>query len=157
MRGCAFCGSEWQLITIIGKFHKSNLNGQKSTKILMISFSRQTNVPSLDDPTPVRDDEVEKMISAAANKTSQLDPAPTWLIKDVHGLLTSFITISFSKSLSTSTFPDEFRQAIICPLLKKTGLDASKLKNHRPVSNLSFLSKLWRVVQFHVLAFYDTK
>jgi len=38
----------------------------------------------------------------------------------------------------------------------KSGLDASNLKNYRPVSNLSFLSKLLeKVLQDRLLAFLD--
>jgi len=51
----------------------------------------------------------------------------------------------------------EFKHAIVRPLLKKSGLDANDLKNYRPVSNLSFLSKLLeRVVQRRLQAFLDS-
>jgi len=47
--------------------------------------------------------------------------------------------------------------AVICPLLKKNGLDSSHLKNYRSVSNLSFLSKLLeRVAQVLLQAFIDS-
>ena len=46
-----------------------------------------------------------------------------------------------SQSLQTSTFPSKWKNAIIRPLLKKKGLDL-ELCNYRPVSNLSFLSKV---------------
>ena len=43
--------------------------------------------------------------------------------------------------------PDSMKQALVTPLLKKDDLDPEVLKNYRPVSNLSFLSKvLERVV-----------
>ena len=44
--------------------------------------------------------------------------------------------------LITGCFPSEFKLAIVRPLLKKSGLDATDLKNYRPVSSLSFLSTL---------------
>jgi len=48
--------------------------------------------------------------------------------------------------------------AIVRPLLKKSGLDASDLKNYRPVSNLSFLSKLLeKVVQVRLHAYFDSR
>ena len=63
-------------------------------------------------------------------------------------LLAPFITLLFNRSLVTGCFPSEFKHAIVRPLLEKSGLDASDLKNYRPVSNLSFLSKLLeKVVQ----------
>jgi hypothetical protein len=35
-----------------------------------------------------------------------------------------------------------FKLAVICPLLKKSNLDTTDVKNYRPISNLSVLSKL---------------
>jgi len=50
-----------------------------------------------------------------------------------------------------------FKEAVVRPRLKKTGLDTNERKNYRPVSNLSFLSKLLeRVVQTRLQAFLDT-
>jgi len=104
--------------------------------------------------------EVEKLISAALNKTCQLDPAPTWLFKDMHWLLSPFISLLFSKSLTTGYFLQEFRESVVRPLLKSSGLDANELKNYRPLSNLPFLSKLLqKVVQVRKLciqAFFDS-
>jgi len=34
------------------------------------------------------------------------------------------------------------RHVIVTPLLKKPGLDAANMANYRPVSNLSFISKV---------------
>ena len=43
--------------------------------------------------------------------------------------------------------PCDFKESIVCPLLKKLNLDPNIFKNYRPVSNLPFLSKvLERVV-----------
>ena len=38
--------------------------------------------------------------------------------------------------------PKSLKTAIIRPLLKKTGLDNDILKNYRPASNLTFISKV---------------
>ena len=48
----------------------------------------------------------------------------------------------FNKLLDTGCFPTEFKQEVVRPLLKKNGFDYSELKKFRPVSNLSFISKL---------------
>src|SRR5688572_8921852 len=45
-------------------------------------------------------------------------------------------------SLSTAMFPHTFKHAIVTPLMKKPSLDKESLSNYRPISNLSFLSKL---------------
>ena len=44
--------------------------------------------------------------------------------------------------METSTLPQHFKEAHVRPLLKKTSLSKNKLKNYRPVSNLSFISKI---------------
>ena len=44
--------------------------------------------------------------------------------------------------METSTFPQNFKEAHVRPLLKKTCLPKNMLKNYRPVSNLSFISKI---------------
>ena len=55
-------------------------------------------------------------------------------------------------SLRSGVVPDSFKLAHVRPLLKKPGLDTEDMKNYRPVSNLSFLSKLVeRVVAFRLV------
>ena len=44
--------------------------------------------------------------------------------------------------METSTFPQNFKEAHVRQLLKKTSLPKNELKNYRPVSNLSFISKI---------------
>ena len=105
----------------------------------------------------VTEEEVSKLISSAPTKTCQLDPVPTWLVKDVRGLLSPFLTVLFNVSLSSGSFPKMFKQAVIRPLLKKPGMDVSDMKSYRPVSNLPFLSKLLeRVVQRRLQEFLDS-
>jgi len=81
--------------------------------------------------------------SLALNKTCQLDPAPItwWLVKDMRRLLSPFISLLFSKSLTTGCFPQEFKEAVVRLLLKKTGLDASELKMYR---TCHFSPNYWR-------------
>ena len=63
-------------------------------------------------------------------------------------LILPFLSLLFNKSLTSGLFPTDFKNAVVCPRLKKEWLDASQLKNYRPVLNLSFLSNLLeRVVQ----------
>jgi len=77
---------------------------------------------SLADFTAVTVDEVTKLISSAPNKTCQLDPAPTWLVKDMSGLLSPIIALLINKSLTTGCFPAEFKEAIVRPLLREMDL-----------------------------------
>ena len=54
-------------------------------------------------------------------------------------------------SLSEGVVPDEFKKAIVIPLIKKSS--TNDLKNYRPVSGLGFISKLIeRVVASQLIA-----
>ena len=52
------------------------------------------------------------------------------------------LTGLINSSLSSGVFPEVFKTALVKPLLKKKFLDQNNLKNYRPVSNLSFVSKI---------------
>ena len=86
--------------------------------------------------------EISKMIRSSASKSCDLDPIPTWLLKLCLSELLPVITYIVNLSLSTSTVPYELKLALIIPLLKKVLLDPEVLKNFRPVSNLTYLSKI---------------
>jgi hypothetical protein len=72
-------------------------------------------------------------------------------------LLSPFITTLFNISFTTGCFPQIYKHAIVSPLLKKENLDSGQLKNFRPVSSLSMLSKLLeKAVQKRLLSFLDS-
>lgn len=85
-------------------------------------------------------DEVCKLIKQSSTATCDLDPIPSKLIH-THASAPS-ITKIINKILSSSEFPSSMKNALVKPLLKKPNLDQNVLKNYRPISNLSFLSKL---------------
>jgi hypothetical protein len=86
-----------------------------------------------------------------------LDPAPTWLVTDCGEILSLFLSVLVNRSLSTGCFPLLFKHAIITPILKKDNADVDVPNNYRPVSNLSFVSKLLeRVVQHQLQHYLDT-
>jgi len=62
------------------------------------------SMPMLECWLPVTTKEVEKLISLASCKTTQLDPAPMWLIKDMKLLLTPLIVLLFNKSLVSGCY-----------------------------------------------------
>jgi hypothetical protein len=102
-------------------------------------------------------DDVTKLVLGAPAKQSDLDPLPTWLLKDNIDLLAPYVTHLFNLSLSTGCVPDAFKIAHITPLLKKPGLDVDAPENYRPVSNLSVLSKtLERAVCHQMESYLDS-
>ena len=54
----------------------------------------------------------------------------------------STITNIIKLSMSTGVFLDQFKNCSVHPLLKKSNLDKENLSNYRPISHLSYLSKL---------------
>ena len=90
---------------------------------------------------PVSEEKIRKLISSSPNKTCELDPIPTNILKQCLPELTTIITHIVNKSLTTGVFPDSFKEAVIRPLLKKPNLEHI-FKNYRPVSNLEFIAKI---------------
>ena len=91
---------------------------------------------------PATADEVNKISISSPNKSCELDPLPTVLLKSCLDTLLKPITDIMNASLCSGLFPDEFKHAHVNPLLKKTSLSKEDLNNYRPVSNLSFISKI---------------
>jgi len=106
-------------------FYESNFSG-----VELLSF------------TPLSIADVAQLVREAPTKQCSFDPVPTWLLKDCIHLLAPFITTIINRSLTNGCVPSAFKSAHITPLLKKSGLDLNEACNYRPVSNLSFLSKI---------------
>ena len=70
-----------------------------------------------------------------------LDPMPTPLVVGCIDILLPVINKIINLSLQTGAFAEQWKCALVYPLLKKLGLDLI-FKNLRPVSNLQFTSKL---------------
>lgn len=57
-------------------------------------------------------------------------------------MLVPHITDILNKSISECSVPSSFKEAVIKPLLKKSGLNKENFKNYRPVSNFPLISKV---------------
>ena len=90
---------------------------------------------------PLSCDDVSKIILSSPAKTCDADPIPTGLLKSVLPAIIHLLTKLVNQSLQTGEFPDELKQALVTPLLKKPSLDLI-MKNYRPISNLPFVGKL---------------
>ena len=89
----------------------------------------------------LNDDDVLQLVKKCAMKHCALDPMPTPLVAECMDVLLPVIKQMINQSLETASFPDSWKEAIVNPLLKRHGLDLL-YKNYRPVSNLSYVSKL---------------
>ena len=109
---------------------------------LLSLLSTLVESPILDTFVPATVSEVTKVIKATPSKSCCLDPLPAWLLKDCLGLLAPVITSIVNQSLSSGEMPSSLKLAVVTPLHKKASLDQDCLGNYRPVSGLSFLSKV---------------
>ena len=103
-----------------------------------------TNIPEvskLKEFQNISEDKVRKLILKMPTKHCTLDPLPTWLAKDCIDEIIPIITEIINASLKLGIMPNDLKHALVKPLLKKCGLELT-MKNYRPVSNLTFLSKL---------------
>ena len=103
------------------------------------------------------EEEVWKIICKSPAKSCMLDPIPTWLIKESRSEVLPVMTNIINSSLRSSQVPKSMKSAIVTPLLKKSTLDPDILKNYRPVSNLSYISKLLERVVAGRLTDYMTE
>jgi len=91
-------------------------------------------------------------------KSCALDPITTFLLKEMVDVLLPYVTVNvmINSSLRAGRMPSSHKHIVVTPLLKKTGLDAEELKNYRPVSNLTFMSKLLeRVVSSRLVTYLN--
>ena len=91
---------------------------------------------------PTTDSEVITIIRNSSKASCSLDPIPANLLCDLLPVLAPAITHLVNAALSPGTFPSQLKSAIVMPLLQKLGSDVEVLKNYRPVSNLSCISKV---------------
>jgi len=87
---------------------------------------------------------VRRKVMAALAKSSSLDPIPTFLLRSALciDVILPYLTAMVNTSLCCGCVPASQKMAVVTPLLKKASLEPHELKNYRPVSNLSFVSKL---------------
>ena len=83
-------------------------------------------------------------------KSCKTDPIPTCIFKHLLPSVIPIVTKIVNLSLSKGEFCHMWKVAVVRPLLKKEELDPIK-SNYRPVSNLTFMSKIFEKCMLHQL------
>ena len=91
---------------------------------------------------PVSTEDIVKIVRNSSSKSCVLDTLPMWLFKDNIDIMCHALKTVVNKSFSSGEFPSKLREAIVCPVLKKSTLDKNVLQNYRPVSNIRYYSKI---------------
>ena len=109
---------------------------------------------SLTSATP---ETVNRIIKQLKNsKACGLDNIDTYIIKLTRPYIVPAVTHLVNLSLSTLTFPMEYKVAKVVPLHKGKGAQVTAAKSYRPVALLPILSKvLERVVHGQLMSYMD--
>ena len=90
---------------------------------------------------PILVAEVLKLIKTVnVSKSSGLSNISSFIVKEAFTVWLRQVTHIFNLSLSTATFPDAWKQALVIPI-PKTG-DLTKVQNYRPISLLPLPGKI---------------
>ena len=100
------------------------------------------NFISFDTLGPVTVEEICKTTMCCPTTSCVLDPLPTRLLRTNVDILSPVITRIVNISITAEKCHSSQKSVLITPLLQKASLDQESLKNYRPVSNLTFVSKL---------------
>jgi len=106
----------------------------------LVLVTRQVSPLSSFRPATVS--EAVKLLKDMPAKSCELDPVPTWLLKQIAPYIAPTICQLCNLSMECSVFPAQLKQARVLLLLKKSSLDPDVATSYRPISNLSYLSKL---------------
>jgi hypothetical protein len=90
---------------------------------------------------PLTCKEVLKLVRTSKPTTTTTDPLPSALVKEHIDILCPLLTKLVNESLVNANFFDQWKMAVVVPLLKKIGSELT-LPSYRPVSNLCFASKI---------------
>ena len=123
-----------------------------SSGVIIPQITGSISEQVLDSFQPTNQNELLDIIKAHGVKTNPDDPLPDFLITKFLDILLPYLVLLVNLSLSSSSC-EGFNEAYVVPILKSLTADHEEFKNYRPVSLLSFVSKLTeRVVHARITA-----
>ena len=108
----------------------------------LIRSQQEENASCLREFRCISEEELLKTIKSMSNKFCSLDPVPPWLLISCFEELKASMLYIVNESLKSGVFPSEYKKAVVKPTFKGHGVDRDSIASYRPVSNLSFMSKL---------------
>src|SRR6218665_1999307 len=95
---------------------------------------------SLSAVTAITPAELRHIIIAAAPKSCELDPLPTFLLQEHLDILLPLLTTICNRSILEGVLPPAKKRSILIPVIKREGLDPTDPGNFRPTANVTFIS-----------------
>lgn len=128
------------------EYIRKHLNDITHSKIYSNTVLTHCNVDNtsreLTEFCSLSESEVVKIVNSVNKTYCSLDPFNFSKVPEILPLLIPIFTAIINNCFSLGVFPDSEKIAVVRPLLKKPTLEKNDLKNFRPVSNLTYLSKL---------------
>ena len=90
---------------------------------------------------PVSSMALKYVVSQIKPSGSPCDTVPPHFFKEVFPSIGQLVLAIINSSLSSCVVPQNFKHAVLQPLLKKPGLDCGTLANYRPIS---VFQKSWK-------------
>jgi len=88
------------------------------------------------------ENDIHKLLLISLSKTCSLGPLPTSILLEFIDILLPFICAMCNASLREGILPVNQKTAIVTPAVKKPVLDPDEPQSYRPISNLTFVSKI---------------
>ena len=107
-----------------------------------ITSTEDTPPPEFSKFQPVSDEQLTKIVKGMNKKHCSLDPIPSTLVGAAFPALLPIISKIVNCSLSKGEVSKNLKEAVIRPSYKNNELDPDELSSYRPISNLSFVSKI---------------
>jgi hypothetical protein len=103
------------------------------------------NVPNaaieLHEFTCITKQELAPLLCRLVGKSCILDPIPGCILRDCIEELLPIVTRIINLSLQTAVMPNDIKEAVLKPKIKKASLDNELFPSFRPFSNIRFLAK----------------
>ena len=118
-----------------------------------ISYIQWSN-PSSIYLNPVTPFECAKVITNLKNTKEELDHLPVTLFKEYYCLFIDTICNLVNASFESGIFPEKLKVARVIPVYKKE--DRENITNYRPISMLSFMSKIYeKLIYSRLIKFFN--
>ena len=123
----------------------SSIGAELASNIRTTNFDAISYIPPTDKVftfSKINVDTVNNLLKTTnANKATGPDNIPGRLLKIASDILSPSLTEIFNKSLSTGSYPDDWKMAKVMPIYKHGKI--TKLSSYRPISIISIVGKMF--------------
>ena len=136
----------WQRVSLISLLRKLTKKSQSFIDVELVQTTFARNHPVFDEFEFEFDEVLRQMtylrVSFVDLSVQSLMYYQTDSFKSLWPLIVTYVTVLLNLSFIEGVFPSRFKLSLIKLLLKNSAIDFNSLTSYRPVSKLTFISKL---------------